>query len=138
MTAAALSANVVPAPRNGALITGRVLTGLVTAFLVFDGAIKLVPIQPVIDTMAALGWPSDIATARGLGILLLGLTALYVFPRTSVIGAVLLTGYLGGAVATHVRIGSPLFTHCLFGVYVGALMWTGLYLRNAKLRALLG
>jgi hypothetical protein len=123
-------------PRNGGVVAGRAMSGLVILFLLLDGAIKLVPIQPVIDTMAALGWPTDIATARLLGVLTLGSALLYAWPRTSLLGAIVLTAYLGGAVATHVRIGSPLFTHTLFGVYIGVLAWAGLYLRTPALRAL--
>jgi hypothetical protein len=123
-------------PRNGAVVAGRAMSGLVILFLLLDGAIKLVPIQPVIDTMAALGWPTDVATARLLGVLTLGSALLYAWPRTSLLGAIVLTAYLGGAVATHVRIGSPLFTHTLFGVYIGVLAWAGLYLRTPALRAL--
>jgi len=123
-------------PRNGAAIAGRAMSGLVILFLLLDGAIKLVPIQPVIDSMAMLGWPTDIATARMLGVLTLGSVLLYAWPRTSLFGAILLTAYLGGAVATHARIGSPLFTHTLFGVYIGVLAWAGLYLRTPALRAL--
>ena len=115
---------------------GRILSGVVVAFLLFDGAIKLPPLQPVTDTLASLGWPADPMTARGLGILILALAALYAWPRTAMLGAILLTGYLGGAVATHVRVGNPLFTHVLFGVYLGALAWGGLWLRDARLRAL--
>jgi hypothetical protein len=111
-----------------------VLSGLVIAFLVMDGAMKLVPLQPVIDTLTQLGYSPDIA--RPLGILLLICTLLYAIPRTSLLGAVLLTGYLGGAMATHVRIGSPLFTHILFGFYLSLFIWGGLYLRDTKLRAL--
>jgi hypothetical protein len=87
--------------------------------------------------MAALGWPSDAGTARTLAGVMLIAVGLYAYPRTSVLGAILITGYLGGAVATHARIGSPLFSHILFGVYVGALAWGGLWLRNPALRALL-
>lgn len=117
--------------------SGRVLSGLVVAFLLFDGAIKLLPAQVVLDTIKELGWPNDIGTARLLGFLTLASTLLYAIPRTSVLGAILLTGYLGGAVATHVRIGSPLFTHILFGVYLGILLWGGLWLRDPRVRALL-
>lgn len=118
-------------------LTGRILTGLVILFLVFDGAIKLVPIQPVTDTMQALGWPNDAGTARMLGVITLAITLLYAVPRTAVLGAVLMTAYLGGAIATHVRIDSPLFSHTLFGVYVGLIAWAGLWLRDPRLRALL-
>jgi hypothetical protein len=111
-------------------------SGLVILFLLLDGVIKLVPIQPVIDTVATLGWPTDDATLRGLGVILIGATLLYAWPRTALVGAILLTAYLGGAVATHARIGSPLFSHTLFGVYLGLLVWAGLWLRDPRLRAL--
>ena len=124
-------------PAPAALLGGRVLSGLVVLFLLMDGGMKLVPLQPVIDTMAQLGWPTDATTARLLAVLTLVPAALYVWPRTALLGAILLTAYLGGAVATHVRIGSPLFSHILFGVYVGVLMWGGLWLRDPRLRALL-
>ena len=120
-----------------AIIAGWAISGLVILFLLLDGAIKLVPLQPVIDTTATLGWPTDFATLRTLGVLTLGSALLYAWPRTSLIGAILLTGYLGGAVATHARIGSPLFSHTLFGVYLGIMAWAGLYLRTPALRALL-
>ena len=116
--------------------TGLVMSGvLVVAFLLFDGAIKLVPIAVVTETMAALGYPPGLE--RGLGVLTLVCTLLYAVPRTSVLGAILLTGLFGGAMATHLRVGSPLFTHLMFGLYLGLLMWGGLYLRDARLRALI-
>jgi hypothetical protein len=87
--------------------------------------------------MAQLGWPSDLPMARLLGALTVGATLLYLVPRTAVLGALLLTAYLGGAVATHVRIGNPLFSHVLFGVYLGVMLWAGLWLRDPRLRALL-
>jgi hypothetical protein len=118
------------------LWAGRVLTGLAAAFLVLDGVMKLVQPQVVVDATAQLGWPSDAATLTTLGAVLLAATLLYVIPRTSVLGAILLTAYLGGAVATHARISSPLFSHVLFGVYVGLFVWGGLWLRDARLRAL--
>ena len=120
---------------RGALWTGRVMSGLVIAFLLMDGAMKLIPLQVVIDTSQQMAIPLDII--RTLGVLTLVGTALYAWPRTSVLGAILMTGYLGGAVATHARIGSPLFSHTLFGVYIGALAWAGLALRTPALRALL-
>jgi hypothetical protein len=116
---------------------GRALGGLVTAFLLLDGAMKLVPLPVVTDTMATLGWPSDPATSRLLGFLTVGCALLYATPRTAFLGALLLTAYLGGAVATHARIGSPLLTHTLFGAYLGLMAWGGLWLRDARLRALL-
>jgi len=115
-------------------VVGWVLSGLVIAFLVADGAMKLVPIEVVTTTMVELGYPPELS--RGLGILILACTALYAVPRTSVLGAVLLTGLLGGAVATHLRIGSPVFSHLLFGVYLGLFVWGGLYLRDSRLRAI--
>lgn len=116
---------------------GWVLTGIAGLFLVMDGLMKLVRPQPVVDTMASLGWPTDRPTIVVLGVILLSSTALYLFHRTSFLGAVLLTGYLGGAVATHMRIYSPLFTHVMFGVYLGGITWGGLWLRDPSLRRLL-
>ena len=120
-------------PRNWTFWLGWVLSGLFIAFMIFDGSIKLALIQPVIDSMTALGYPVE--TARMLGVIGLVSTLLYAIPRTSVLGAVLLTAYLGGAVSAHVRIGSPLFSHDLFGVYMGLIAWGGLWLRNPRLRA---
>jgi len=116
---------------------GRILSGLLIAFLVFDGTIKLVPLQVVTDTMIELGYSGSVDQARLLGVLTLLCTILYAIPRTSILGAILLTGYLGGAMATHLRIGNPLFTHLLFGLYLGMMAWGGLYLRDARLRALI-
>ena len=96
---------------------------------------KLVPLDIVVTTGNQLGIPSHLN--RPLGVLLLVSAALYAFPKTSVLGAILLTGYLGGAIASHVRIGSPLFSHVLFGLYLGLMVWGGLWLRDRRLRALL-
>lgn len=115
---------------------GYGLSGLFVLFMIFDGVIKLPPLDIVLQTMTEIGYPATPAMARGLGILALICTALYVYPRTSLLGAVLLTGYLGGAIATHLRLGSPIFSHLLFGVYLGLLMWGGLYLRDERLRSL--
>ena len=114
---------------------GWVLSGLVIAFLLMDATMKLLALPVVLETQAPLGF-SGAATARGLGVLLLVCTLLYAAPQTAVLGAILLTGYLGGAVATHLRVGEPLFSHILFGVYVGVFLWLGLYLRDARVRAL--
>ena len=97
---------------------------------------KLLALPIVIESGAALGFPGA-DMARTLGIILAICTALYAFPRTSVLGAILLTAYLGGSVATHVRADNPLFTHVLFGVYVGIVVWAGIYLRDAALTELL-
>jgi hypothetical protein len=114
---------------------GYALSGLVILFMLMDAAMKLMRLPIVLETTVQLGWPSRSVTP--LGVLLLVCTVLYGWPRTSALGAVLLTGYLGGAIATHARIGSPLFTHTLFGVYLGVLVWAGLYLRDPRVRALL-
>jgi len=114
---------------------GRILSGLVVLFLIPDGIIKFIKPAPVVEAFTHLGLPLSLAT--GLGILLLLCTAIYVFPRTSVLGAILLTGYLGGAVATHLRAGDPLFSHVLFPTYLGVLLWLGLYLRDSRVRALI-
>ena len=114
---------------------GWVLSGLAIAFLLMDATMKLLALSVVLETSGPLGFPGA-TMARGLGVLLLVCTLLYAAPQTAVLGAILLTGYLGGAVATHVRVGDPLFSHALFGVYVGVFLWLGLYLRDARLRAL--
>lgn len=116
---------------------GRVLSGLVILFLVMDGVIKLVPIKEVTETMQQLGYSGTVDQARLLGVLTLGCGLLYAIPRTSILGAILLTGLLGGAMATHLRVDSPLFTHLLFGFYIGLMAWGGLYLREPALRALI-
>jgi hypothetical protein len=113
---------------------GRVMAGLPLAFLALDGAAKLVQPEPVVTGSLALGYP--VSVLFGLGLVLIGSVILYAIPRTSIFGAILLTAYLGGAVATHVRVGDPLLTHTLFPTYFAILLWTSLYLRNAKLRAL--
>ena len=117
--------------------TGRILSGMVIAFLVFDGAMKLIPLPIVTETMEQIGWSPSASLARGLGLLIIACTLLYAVPRSSVLGAILLTGYLGGAIATHLRIGSPLLTHVLFGFYLGLMAWGGLYLRDRRLRDLI-
>jgi hypothetical protein len=115
--------------------SGRILSGLAAVFLIFDAVIKFIKPAPVVDAFAHLGWP--LSSAVMIGILLLVCTSLYVIPRTSILGAILLTGYLGGAVATHLRVGDPLFSHILFPTYLGVMLWLGLYLREERLRALI-
>jgi DoxX-like family len=102
-----------------AIWVGRILSALAIAFFVMDGVMKLIQPQVVIDATRQIGWPVDPMTLTSLGLILLACTALYAFPRTAVLGAILLTGYLGGAVASHARHGDPLLTHDLFGVYLG-------------------
>ena len=116
---------------------GRSLSGLVIVFLLFDGAIKLVPWPVVTETMDKMGYGSSETLARSLGIITIVCTVLYAVPPTSVLGAILLTGYLGGAMASHLRIGSPLLSHTLFGFYIGLMVWGGLWLRQGSLRALI-
>lgn len=123
------------AASRASLWTGRVLSGLAIAFLTFDATGKLLRIAPVLEGSQQLGYPLD--TVVGIGATLLACVALYAIPRTAALGAILLTGYLGGAVATHVRVENPLLTHVLFPTYVGALIWTGLVLRDPRLRAAL-
>jgi hypothetical protein len=118
-----------------ALWLGRVLSSLVILFLLFDGAIKLVPWPVVTETMNRIGYGSSETLARSLGIITIVCTVLYAIPPTSILGAILLTGYLGGAMASHLRIGSPLFSHILFGFYLGLMLWGGLWLRDRSLRA---
>jgi DoxX-like family len=121
---------------EAAVRVGYCLSGVVILFMLFDGGIKLVPPAMVMETTAQLGYPATANLVRGLGILGLSCTVLYAIPRTSVLGAILLTGYLGGTVATHLRVGSPVFSRMLFGVYLGIMLWGGLWLRDARLRAL--
>jgi hypothetical protein len=116
------------------LWAGWILSAIPSLFLLVDGVMKLVKPVPVVEATVGLGYPEGVIL--GLGILLLACLAVYVFPRTSILGAILLTGYLGGAVASHVRIEEGLFPVC-FPVIVGAMLWGGLYLRDARLRALL-
>ena len=97
---------------------------------------KLMALPIVLTSSAQLGYPGTPAMAHTLGLLLLACTALYLYPRTAVLGAVLMTAFLGDTVATHLRVGNPLFTHTLFGVYLALFLWGGLWLRDAGLRAL--
>ncbi|CAN5670578.1 DoxX family protein [soil metagenome] len=116
------------------LWAGRIIGGLPALFLLVDGVMKLVKPAPVVEATVRLGYSENVIVP--LGIVLLVCTVLYLIPRTSVLGAILLTGYLGGAVATHVRAGEGLFS-IVFPVIFGGLIWLGLYLRDAQLRALI-
>ena len=125
----------VTAPRAGGLVwTGRVLTALGVLFLVFDAVIKVMQIQPVVDTFNLLGIPTGLAPA--IGFLMLACLAVYLFPRTSLLGAILLTGYLGGAISLQLRIGAPPF-NMVFPLIVAAFIWGDLYLRDPLLRSVL-
>jgi len=119
---------------KGRLWTGRIISGLVVLFLLFDGLTKVMKVKAVLDASAQLGYP--VSTIVGIGITLLMCTAFYVIPQTAVLGAVLLTGYLGGAVATSVRISGPLF-NTLFPIIFAAFMWAGIFLREDRLRTLI-
>jgi hypothetical protein len=116
--------------------TGRVIFALTVLFLLFDSIGKLLAVPPVVEGTTRLGYPGELV--RVIGVVLLVCLVAYMVPRTSVLGAVLLTGYLGGAVATHARVGSPLLTHVLFPVYVAVLIWAALLLRDDRVRALIG
>jgi DoxX-like family len=115
--------------------TGRVLSTIAVLFLAMDATMKVLQVPVALQGTAKVGYSPSVVLP--LGIIQLICLALYLIPRTSIFGAILWTGYLGGAVATHVRIGDPLFTHILFPVYVATLLWGGLALRNARLRAVL-
>jgi len=116
-------------------ITGYALTGFVALFLTFDTVLKLLQLAPAMQGTIELGYPAN--SVLVIGVIELVCLVLYLVPRTSVLGALMLTGYLGGAIATHVRIGSPLLTHILFPIYVALMVWGGLYLRESRLRQLL-
>ena len=130
-TASVSKTQAVPASKK-TLWAGRIISGLVVAFLLFDAIIKVVKLAPAVEGTARLGYP--VSVVLPLGIVLLVSTALYAMVRTSVLGAILLTGYLGGATATQVRVQDPWF---LFPVLLGVLVWTGLFLRDDRLRALI-
>ena len=120
-----------------ALPLSRIFGGVTILFLLFDGASRLVPWPTVTAAMDRMGYGSSETLARSLGAITLICTVLYAVPPTSILGAILLTGYLGGAMASHVRIGSPLFSHILFGFYLGLMLWGGLWLRHRSLRGLI-
>jgi hypothetical protein len=123
------------APSRRRLWAGRILSGLVVAFLLFDSTIKLLQIPAVHQASRELGYSDGSTFAAGVLLLVCCLT--YLVPRLSLVGALLITGYLGGAIATHLRVGNPLLTHTLFPIYVAAMVWGGLYLRDDRVRALI-
>lgn len=118
----------------GRLWTGRVIAALIALFCLFDATMKFVQPKPVADAFVRTGWPLHLSVT--LGVLLAASTVLYLIPRTSILGAILLTGYLGGAVATNLRLENPLFSYTLFPVYFGVLVWSSLWLRDPKLQEL--
>lgn len=113
------------------LWSGRIMSAIPVLMLLFSGGMKFIPSPQLSEGFAHLGWP--VGSALTLGILELGCTIIYLIPRTAVLGAILLTGYMGGAIATHVRIGEPVYLHVVFGVFI----WGGLFLRDPRLRALI-
>jgi hypothetical protein len=132
---APVGTNATVAASKKELWAGRVIGALPVLFLLFDGIGKLVKPAPVVEGTLQLGYQASVLVP--LGIVLLACTILYAVPRTAVLGAILLTGYLGGAVATHVRVDNPLLTHTLFPIYFGVMLWGSLYLRDPRVRALL-
>lgn len=115
--------------------TGRVLTGLFAAFMVMDTGIKLARLPVVAQTLGQLGYPPEQGLA--IGIIEAICLALYLWPRTAVLGAILFTAVMGGAIASHMRLNDPLVSHTLFGVWLGLLMWGGLWLRDGRLRTMI-
>jgi hypothetical protein len=126
------AATAAPATSRGMLLAGRIITGFVSLFLLADGVLRTVHFAPYVEGTVQFGYPAHLATPIGVTLTLC--TLLYLIPRTAVIGAILLTGYLGGATASHVRVEDPFF---LFAAVFGVLVWAGLYLREPRLRALL-
>jgi hypothetical protein len=133
-TASVSNSQIAPVSQK-ALWAGRVISALAVLFLLFDGGIKLVKPASVVELFTQLGYPGSLLL--GVGILELACTVVYVIPRSCVLGAILLTGFLGGAITSHLRVGDPIFTHLLFPIYVGVLIWGGLFLRESRLRALI-
>jgi hypothetical protein len=121
-------------PSQSRVWAARIIFALAVLFLLVDSVMKVLKTAPAIAGTVELGYPAS--AVFGIGLVQLACLALYMFPSTSILGAILLTGYLGGAVATHVRVGNPLFTHLLFPTYVAALVWGALWLRDERLRTL--
>ena len=128
------SVDALTSPSRKAIWTGRVLSGLAALFLAFDAVMKLLQVPAAMEGTAQLGYPTSVIF--GLGVLQAILLIAYLVPRTTVLGALLWVGYLGGAVATHVRVGNPLASHILFPIYVAIFLWGGLWLRQPRVRAL--
>jgi hypothetical protein len=120
--------------RRGGNIVGLACIAVVALFLAFDTGLKVLRLAPAVEGTTVLGYPAE--SVMWIGVIELICLVLYLVPRTTVLGALLMTGYLGGAIATHVRISSPLLTHTLFPIYVALLLWGGVYLREERLRAL--
>jgi hypothetical protein len=123
------------APSRRAVLAGRILGGFVVLFLGFDLTLKLASVPMAIEGTTELGYPADVVFT--IGLIQLACLALYLIPRTAPLGALLWTGYLGGAIATHVRVGNPLFSHTLFPIYIAVMLWGSLWLRDRRVRGLL-
>lgn len=136
MTSTTTDITVHPGRTTRAIWAGRVLSGLAILALSLDAVGKLAVPELMIANSPPLGLPADPAFHRLLGAILAICVVLYAWPRSSVLGAILLTGFLGGSVATHLRVGSPLASATLFGVYLGVILWAGLWLRDLRVRAL--
>lgn len=117
------------------LWAGRIFTGLAVVFLTADVVVKLVGARAAMEGTTQLGYPASLVLP--IGIIGAACLVLYVIPRTAPLGAILWTGYLGGAIASQMRVGNPLFSHVLFPIYIAAIIWGGLYLRDERVRALL-
>jgi hypothetical protein len=131
----AMASNAQAAPASNKMVwTGRIVSTLVVVFLIFDGLMKVIKEHHVVDASTKLGYPTD--TIVGIGSILLVCVLAYMYPRTSITGAILLTGYLGGAVATHLRVHDPVFD-TVFPIIFGILVWAGLYMRDTRLHALI-
>ncbi len=118
-----------------ALWAGRIVTGIAVVFLLFDISIKLIAADEAVKGTVELGYGAH--HLLPLALIQIACLVLYLIPRTAPLGAILWTGYLGGAIATHFRLDNPLFSHTLFPIYIAALLWAGLYLRDARVRALI-
>ena len=136
LRSAQLTASSAASTSSRARWTGRILSGIAVLFLTFDTVIKLVASKQAVEGTVQLGWPAHHLPT--LGLIEIVCLVLYLIPRTAPLGALLWTGYLGGAIATHLRLDNPLFTHILFPTYVAALIWGGLYLRDVRVRNVLG
>jgi hypothetical protein len=134
LTAANHDTTTTALPTLSRVWAGRIISGLAVLFLVFDCTLKVLRLPPAVAGTAELGYP--VSSVLGIGLIQLACLAIYLVPRTSILGAVLLTGYLGGAIASQVRVGNPLFSHVLFPIYVAILIWGGLFLRDPRVRAL--
>lgn len=130
-----VASDATPATSHGMRIAGWALSGVTIAFMAFDATIKLLDLPVVVESSQKLGLPTYLD--RPIGLIELVCLLLYIWPRTAMLGAILFTAIFGGAIATHLRLDDPLFTHTFFGVYLGLFAWGGLWFRSAALRRLI-